>query len=613
MRSFDAIVVGGGHAGIEAARALAARGLQTALLTLDQSKVGAMSCNPAIGGVAKSHLVFEIDALGGIMGRAADRAAIQSRRLNLSRGPAVRATRVQCDKEIYSKTTSELLENFGTLCFLQGEVSDVITKNHSFAGVRLVDGSVIEARVGILSSGTFLRATMFVGADKKEGGRFGDRAANSLSSSIERLGHTLKRLKTGTPARLKAETIRFSQLEQQWGDPEKRRFSWRNEDSKLPQICCYMTHTNAKTHEVIRANFDKSPLFSGEIQGVGPRYCPSVEDKVRRFSQREKHQIFLEPEGLNVRSIYPNGLSTSLPSDVQLEFLRTIRGLESVELLRPGYAVEYDSIDPTSLSQSLMSKHVEGLFFAGQINRTSGYEEAAAQGLWAGLQAGKFLLNEAFEVCDRSRSFMETLVDDLVNVGTDEPYRLFTSRSEFRLLLREDNAAERMASLGLGSGLLSPEQANYLSERKRQRSSLREFGETERVRLDKDRVVSLLELLRRPENTWETLSADLSETYSDEVLESLEVEIKYEGYLHKQEVDREQLRAIRELRIPDNMDFSSVPGLSNEIVEIMTKKGPRNFDEASRLVGVTPAGLLALNSFLGKASVSRETIERSFS
>jgi len=609
---FDAIVIGGGHAGIEASRALSARGFKTALISFDAKKIGAMSCNPAIGGVAKSHLVYEVDALGGLMGWAADHAAIQSRRLNLRKGPAVRSTRVQCDKSHYAACMSTWAAARENLYIIEGEAASFEwdKDSHKVSGVRMKDGSRLQARAVIITSGTFMRGLMFCGDERSVGGRVGEKAAEFLSQSLESVGHALTRLKTGTPARLKASSIRFALLARQWGDAEKRPFSWRPAPYRLPQISCFITHTNERTHDVIRANFGSSPLFSGDIVGVGPRYCPSVEDKIRRFPDRERHQIFLEPEGINTDSIYPNGMSTSLPASVQIEFLRTIDGLENVELLRPGYAVEYDTIDPTDLDIGFMSKHLPGLFLAGQVNRTSGYEEAAAQGLWAGLNASLWLEGRDFISPDRSRSYLETLVDDLTSVGTREPYRMFTSRSEYRLLLREDNAAERLFDLASSLGLISDEQkAAHDAVQRGVSSALISLG-SQRVRLDRDRVVSLFEYLRRPDVAWEDLTLDLDSRWSDRVLEKIEVKAKYEGYLQKQEQEIEQLRRVRSWVLDPNVSLRGLAGLTNEAVELFESHRPKTVYELGRIAGITPAALLAIVRVAGRGpgDVSRETL-----
>ncbi len=427
---------------------------------------------------------------------------------------------------------------------------------------------------------------------------------------MESAGHQLTRFKTGTPARLKASSIRWEGLTQQWGDPEKRQFSWRVPSYRLPQLSCYITHTNERTHEVIRANFGRTPLFSGEIKGVGPRYCPSVEDKVRRCPDRERHQIFLEPEGLNTESVYPNGMSTSLPADVQLEFLRTIAGLENVELLRPGYAVEYDTIDPTELTRGFMSIYIDGLFLAGQVNRTSGYEEAAAQGLWAGINAGLWLEGKEALVPDRSRSYMETLADDLVSMGTQEPYRMFTSRSEYRLHLREDNAHERLFDLGMELSLLTEDQKKWFDAMQRGLHEALSSLQTHRHRLDKDRVVSLFDYLKRPEVAWEDLSLELDAGWDDRVLERVEVKAKYEGYLAKQEQEIEQLRRVREWALDPSVNLRGTPGLSAEVVEKFEAHRPRSVYELGRISGMTPAALLTIVRLAGRGSgsVSRETL-----
>ncbi|MBS1982877.1 MAG: tRNA uridine-5-carboxymethylaminomethyl(34) synthesis enzyme MnmG [Bdellovibrionales bacterium] len=603
---FDAVVIGGGHAGVEAARALSARLKNVALITLDKNKIGAMSCNPAIGGVAKSHLVYEVDALGGWMGKAADHSGIQARRLNLNKGPAVRSTRIQCDKQRYQSLMSDWMSRRAGIHIIEGEAFQVLTNaNKDVSGVRLKSGEVLETKVAVVTSGTFMGGIMFCGEVRQKGGRFGDSASEGLSASIQNLGHSIKRLKTGTPARLKASTIDFSKWEKQWGDPERRTFSWDRSLNKLPQLACYFGHTNERTHEVIRANFDKSPLFSGDISGVGPRYCPSVEDKIRRFTERARHQIFLEPEGLDTDSIYPNGMSTSLPESVQLEFFRTIDGLEKVEFLRPGYAVEYDVFDPKELTCGFQSKFSKGLFLAGQINRTSGYEEAAAQGLWAGLQAARYFLGEDEIRPDRSRSYMETLVDDLVTKGSEEPYRMFTSRSEFRLLLREDNAHERMFELGKSNGLLTDEQCRWYESMVREtEESLKVFREA-RIRLDANRVISVFDYLKRPEVTWEGLDLPFEHQPDELVLEKIEIEAKYSGYLKKQNEELLEYKNIQNWRLDQGFNYSQIPTLSKEVLEKLSLHRPASVAELASISGITPSAVIAIGRAAGV--VSRET------
>lgn len=611
MNQFDAIVVGGGHAGIEAARALASTGHKVALVTLDQTKIGAMSCNPAIGGVAKSHLVFEVDSLGGLMGIAADRSAIQSRRLNLKKGPAVRSTRVQCDKLRYAAFMGAVLKQFENLTIIESELMGFSHKQGKVSSVLLADGVEIAARAVIITAGTFMKAIMFCGENRLTGGRFGDKAAEGLSASILSTGHTLKRLKTGTPARLKANTINFSNLERQWGDPEQRRFSWIKTENRLPQVSCYMTYTNERTHDVIRSNFHRAPLFSGEIVGEGPRYCPSIEDKVRRFADRQRHQIFLEPEGLDLETIYPNGMSTSLPADAQLDFLRTIVGLESVELARPGYAVEYDSMNPLELRPTLMSSYVEGLFFAGQVNRTSGYEEAAAQGLWAGLAASRYLNNQPEILPERSRSYMETLVDDLVTKGTEEPYRMFTSRSEYRLLLREDNAFERLGKLGVETGLVGDLQKKHHEQLENKVKNLKEQLLSKRVTLSPGRMATLFDLLKRTDVTWESLAPSLELNHSDDVpdlaIEKIEIDAKYSGYLHRMQTELTELQKAISWGLRPGLAVDEILSLSTEDREKIKKANPKNVLELSKISGVTPSAVLAVIRHPGAIQNTRFT------
>jgi tRNA uridine 5-carboxymethylaminomethyl modification enzyme len=607
---FDVIVIGGGHAGTEAAHASARIGCRTALLTLNPSRIGFMSCNPAMGGLAKGQLIKEIDALGGVMGRVSDLAAIQYRRLNSSKGPAVRSSRAQCDKAIYAAQMQKFLSGVSNLEILSGEAMSIVTEGSRVAGVLLSDGSRLDCRSVIITSGTFLRAVMHCGPEQESGGRAGDSAAKGLSGELERLGFRLGRLKTGTPPRLHKDSIDWSKAEEQPGDekPVPFSFHWRPDPFPfLKQISCHITYTNEKTHELIEQNFDRSPMFTGVIQGVGPRYCPSIEDKVKRFREKERHQLFLEPEGLTTDEVYVNGISTSLPKDVQEGFVRTIPALENAKFVRYGYAVEYDAVDPRTLKATFESKDWSGLFFAGQVNGTSGYEEAGAQGLIAGINAANLVLERAPFVMSRLDGYIGVLADDLVTKGVDEPYRMFTSRAEYRLLLREDNADLRLSERGYLLGLLEQKEFDTFvlrrAEIERGRAELQnkflmphapvnEWLAEKGLPVLKDRV-SAEAFLRRPEVNWSSLVelGVVSTLADDTISEQIEIQVKYEGYIRRDLELLEGMRKNEGLQIPGGLDFSKVAGLSNEILARLKTTRPETIGQASRLPGVTPAAI----------------------
>lgn len=614
---WDVVVIGGGHAGCEAAHASARLGCRTALVTLNPDRIGFMSCNPAMGGLAKGQLIKEIDALGGVMGRITDRTAIQYRRLNSSKGPAVRSSRAQCDKALYARSMREFLASVPNLSVLSTEVSDLLLERGAIAGVVMGNGEVLRAKAVIITSGTFLRAVMHTGFEKIAGGRAGDLASVGLSASLERLGLRLVRLKTGTPPRLHRRSIDYAKLEAQPGDKRPLPFSFYFRPDPfpyLPQVQCWITYTNPRTHELIAANFDKSPMFTGIIQGVGPRYCPSIEDKVKRFSDRERHQIFLEPEGLATDEIYVNGISTSLPREVQEGFVRTISGLERAEFIRHGYAVEYDAIDARQLRSTLESKDYPGLFLAGQVNGTSGYEEAGAQGLVAGVNAALKIQGREPFVLSRLDGYIGVLVDDLVTKGTDEPYRMFTSRAEYRLLLREDNADLRLSEKGYRVGLLDDGSFKMLMSRRealdQERSRLRGYFFLPTAEFNgqlaergmaplKDRV-SAEGLLRRPEISWKSL-VELGFPDSDfdpSVPEQLEIQVKYEGYIRRDMEILEGVRRNEDQGIPADLNFDEVPGLSNEIKGRLQMTRPETVGQATRMVGMTPAAVANLVIYL---------------
>ena len=614
MDKYQIIVIGGGHAGVEAAAAAARMGAHTCLITHSAEKIGEMSCNPAIGGIGKSHLAKEVDALGGLMARAADMAGIHYRVLNSTKGQAVRATRVQTDRDLYKLAIQKLLKECDSLTVLESSVEDIIIKGEEVCSVLTNQGQTIIAEKLVLTTGTFLGGVMHTGLEQKPGGRVGDPPSIKLAERLRKLPLSVGRLKTGTPPRLHKKSIDWTELSPQPGDSPTPLLSYTsNEKNRPKQVECFMTRTNKKTHEIIRGSLDQSPMYSGVIEGVGPRYCPSIEDKVVRFAERDSHQIFAEPEGLNSDLIYPNGISTSLPHESQESFVRSIRGFEEAEIVRPGYAIEYDYFNPTGLKHSLETRCTKGLYFAGQINGTTGYEEAAAQGLLAGINATLALTEQEPLVLGRHEAYMGVLVDDLVSLGTKEPYRMFTSRAEYRLIMREDNADMRLTERGKKLGLVQDRLWEFYEDKKN-------TAQKELTRLEQEKISpntkeanlleketgeklssskTLKEVLKRPKVLYGHLPGKL-DGIKRSTVDEIEASVKYAGYIERQRTDIERLQKNENTKIPNTVDYQNVIGLSNEVKQKLSEARPQSLARASRLPGVTPAAISLLMVHLKK-------------